>query len=181
MNNNEFKSIGTLFDIINKPRFKGYLHIKYNSCEVYIKPRSIRENFSFETLTVLAYRVMYRLDTKGNSDVYVDNVASINKNELVEIVNEIPQSFLIKCLDSAGKKIAKLEKQCKTNTDALDTFNKEWTRFTVATEDMVGHTFSVYNGKGFVAVKVTNDMIGKPLIACIKFVPSNTTDGSRRR
>lgn len=167
-NENNFKPIITLLDKINKPRFKGYIHIKYNTCEVYIKPRSIKENLSFENLTVLYYKILYRVGTKGNSDVYVDNVASVNKNELVEIVYSIPQKFLIKCLDNAGKKIAKLEKQCEINSKALTSLNKEWTRFTVVTYDMVGHTFSVYDGSGFIPVKVTHSMIGKPLIQCIK-------------
>lgn len=165
---NNLKPIGTLFDIINKPRFSGYLHIKYNSCEVFIKPRSIKENPHFETLTILNYKVMYRVTTNGNSDVYVDNVASINKNELVEIVYSIPQKFLIKCLNDACKKIAKLEKQCAINTASISAFNKEWTRFTIVTEEMIGHTFSVYDGKGFTPVKVAHSMIGKPLIECIK-------------
>ena len=125
---NNFKPISTLFDIINKPRFRGYLHIKYDSCEVYIKPRSIKENLYFETLTVLNYKVMYRVTTNGNSDVYVDvdHVVSINKNELAEIVYSIPQKFLIKCLNDAGKKIAKLEKQCG--------ISKELTRFIIKTK-----------------------------------------------
>ena len=173
-NENNFKPIITLLDKINRPRFKGYIHIKYNTCEVYIKPRSIRENLSFETLTVLTYKVMYRVGTNGNSDVYVDNVASVNKNELVEIVYSIPQKFLIKCLDNVGKKIAKLEKQCEINNMALTSLNREWTRFTVVTDDMIGHTFSVYNGSCFIPVKVTHSMIGKPLIQCIK--PSNNKE-----
>lgn len=125
---NNFKPISTLFDIINKQRFKGYLHIKNNSCEVFIKPRSIEDNLHFETLTVLNYKVMYRVTTNGNSDVYVDvdHVVSINKNELAEIVYSIPQKFLIKCLNDAGKKIAKLEKQCG--------ISKELTRFIIKTK-----------------------------------------------
>lgn len=87
---------------------------------------------------------------------------------------------ILKQLDSgkqnAGKKIEKLEKQCEINNEALTSFNREWTRFTIVTDDMVGHTFSVYDGSSFIPVKVTPSMIGKQLIMCAKSVSASSKE-----
>ena len=40
---------------------------------------------------------------------------------------------------------------------------KTWSRATTITPEMVGFTFGVHNGKDFVPVKVTEDMVGHKL------------------
>lgn len=40
----------------------------------------------------------------------------------------------------------------------------DWNRYTKITRSMLGPTYSVYNGKGFVPVKPTQADIGKKLI-----------------
>lgn len=42
--------------------------------------------------------------------------------------------------------------------------NTDWNRYTKITRSMLGPTYSVYNGKGFVPVKPTQADIGKKLI-----------------
>lgn len=42
---------------------------------------------------------------------------------------------------------------------------KSWNRYTVITKDMIGPTYSVYNGSRFVPVKPTSKDIGKRLIS----------------
>ena len=41
---------------------------------------------------------------------------------------------------------------------------KNWNRYTVIDKSMVGKTYSVYNGSGFVPVTPTTENIGKKLI-----------------
>ena len=40
---------------------------------------------------------------------------------------------------------------------------KTWSRRSTITPDFVGHTFNVHNGKAFVAVYVTENMVGHKL------------------
>jgi small subunit ribosomal protein S19 len=40
---------------------------------------------------------------------------------------------------------------------------KTWSRRSMVTPEMVGHTFHVHNGKGFVAVFVNENMVGHKL------------------
>ena len=40
---------------------------------------------------------------------------------------------------------------------------KTWSRRSTITPDFVGHTFSVHNGKAFIAVYVTENMVGHKL------------------
>lgn len=42
--------------------------------------------------------------------------------------------------------------------------NTDWNRYTKITRSMLGPTYSVYNGKGFVPVTPTQADIGKKLI-----------------
>lgn len=42
--------------------------------------------------------------------------------------------------------------------------NTAWNRYTVITRSMLGPTYSVYNGKGFIPVTPTEADIGKKLI-----------------
>lgn len=46
-----------------------------------------------------------------------------------------------------------------------DTTNpiKTWSRRSMVTPDMVGHTFEVHNGKKFISVFVTDNMVGHKL------------------
>jgi len=40
---------------------------------------------------------------------------------------------------------------------------KTWSRRSMITPEMVGHTFNVHNGKGFIAVFVNENMVGHKL------------------
>ena len=51
---------------------------------------------------------------------------------------------------------------------------KTWSRRSVVTPDMVGLTFAVHNGKKFVAVFVTENMVGHKLG---EFAPTRTFHG----
>ena len=49
-----------------------------------------------------------------------------------------------------------------------------WSRRSTITPDFVGHTFSVHNGKAFIAVYVTENMVGHKLG---EFAPTRTFKG----
>ena len=55
------------------------------------------------------------------------------------------------------KKIEKMEESKKKGVI------KTWARNSVITPDFVGHTFAVHNGKKFIPVYVTDNMIGHKL------------------
>lgn len=48
---------------------------------------------------------------------------------------------------------------------------KTWSRRSMVTPDFVGHTFSVYNGKKFLTIFVTENMVGHKLG---EFAPTRT-------
>ena len=54
------------------------------------------------------------------------------------------------------KKIAKVKPE---ETDMI----KTWNRSSEISPEMVGYTFGVYNGKTFISVKVTEEMVGHRL------------------
>lgn len=63
--------------------------------------------------------------------------------------------------------------------DELNTENKKrvvktWSRASVITPDFVGHTFAVHNGKQFIPVYVTENMVGHRLG---EFSPTRTFRG----
>ncbi len=65
-----------------------------------------------------------------------------------------------------------LEKVLKLRKDEK-TIIKTWARHSTISPEMVGHTFGVHNGKEFVPVYVTEDMVGHKLgefAATTKFV-----------
>ena len=51
---------------------------------------------------------------------------------------------------------------------------KTWSRRSTLTPDMVGHTFAVHNGKKFIPVYVTENMVGHKLG---EFAPTRTFRG----
>ena len=51
---------------------------------------------------------------------------------------------------------------------------KTWTRGSMITPDFVGHTFAVHNGKQFIPVYVTENMVGHKLG---EFAPTRTFRG----
>lgn len=51
---------------------------------------------------------------------------------------------------------------------------KTWSRRSVVTPDFVGHTFLVHNGKDFISVFVTENMVGHKLG---EFAPTRTFKG----
>ncbi len=62
----------------------------------------------------------------------------------------------------------KVEKASKTGTNKPI---QTWSRRSTITPDFVGHTFSVHNGRAFVAVYVTENMVGHKLG---EFAPTRT-------
>jgi len=56
-----------------------------------------------------------------------------------------------------------LEKIDKTNQSGVKKPIKTWSRNSLITPDFVGHTFLVHNGKAFLSVFVTENMVGHKL------------------
>ena len=56
-----------------------------------------------------------------------------------------------------------LEKIDKMNASGVKKPVKTWARRSMVTPDFVGHTFMVHNGKTFISVFVTENMVGHKL------------------
>lgn len=56
-----------------------------------------------------------------------------------------------------------MEKIVKLNATNIKKPIKTWSRRSMITPDFVGHTFNVHNGKQFVPVFVTENMVGHRL------------------
>ncbi len=56
-----------------------------------------------------------------------------------------------------------LEKVNKLNQTQLKKTIKTWSRRSMILPEMVGHTFDVYNGKKFISVFVSENMVGHRL------------------
>ena len=67
-----------------------------------------------------------------------------------------------------------LEKIDKMNASGVKKPVKTWARRSMVTPDFVGHTFMVHNGKTFVSVFVTENMVGHKLG---EFAPTRTFHG----
>ena len=69
---------------------------------------------------------------------------------------------------------ALLDKVDKLNDAKQKRPIKTWARSSMVTPDLVGHTFLVHNGKDFVSVYVTENMVGHRLG---EFSPTRTFKG----
>ena len=60
---------------------------------------------------------------------------------------------------------------------------KTWSRRSTILPEFVGHTFSVYNGKKFVPVSVSEEMVGMKLgeFAPTRFFPGHAADKKGKR
>ncbi len=68
-----------------------------------------------------------------------------------------------------------LERKVLTMTDTVKkSVIKTWSRRSMISPDFVGHTFAVHNGKQFVPVYVTENMVGHKLG---EFAPTRTFRG----
>jgi len=56
-----------------------------------------------------------------------------------------------------------MDKVVKQNTDGTKKVIKTWSRRSMIIPDMVGHTFEVHNGKKFIPVFVSENMVGHRL------------------
>lgn len=65
-------------------------------------------------------------------------------------------------------------KVTKANSDGSKKPIKTWSRRSMITPDMVGHTFDVHNGKKFISVFVSDNMVGHRLG---EFAPTRTFKG----
>ncbi len=63
------------------------------------------------------------------------------------------------------------EKVEKLNASNEKRVIKTWSRRSMVTPDMLGHTLAVHNGKGFVPVFITENMVGHKLG---EFAPTRT-------
>ena len=77
------------------------------------------------------------------------------------------------------KKGPYVESSLKNKVDTLNSKNekkiiKTWSRRSTITPDFVGHTFAVHNGKKFITVYVTENMVGHKLG---EFAPTRTYRG----
>ena len=57
--------------------------------------------------------------------------------------------------------LEKIEKAVKAGGSKKP--NQTWSRRSTITPDFIGHTFSVHNGKSFISVHVTENMVGHKL------------------
>ncbi|MDX2177805.1 MAG: 30S ribosomal protein S19 [Candidatus Sumerlaeia bacterium] len=64
-----------------------------------------------------------------------------------------------------------LEKVEKLNASGEKKIIKTWSRRSTVFPDMIGHTFAVHNGKGFIPVFVSENMVGHKLG---EFAPTRT-------
>ena len=56
-----------------------------------------------------------------------------------------------------------LKKVQKLNTENKKTVIKTWSRRSTIYPDFVGHTIAVHNGKDFIPVYITEEMVGRKL------------------
>ena len=70
-----------------------------------------------------------------------------------------------------GHLMAKVEKM---NSTGLKRAIKTWSRRSMIMPDFVGHTFSVHNGRTFMNIFVTENMVGHRLV---EFAPTRTFRG----
>ena len=66
------------------------------------------------------------------------------------------------------------DKVRKMNDSGKKSVIKTWSRRSMITPDMIGHTFAVHNGKKFIPVFVTEQMVGHKLG---EFSPTRTFHG----
>ena len=55
-----------------------------------------------------------------------------------------------------------IRKVLKQKQEGGDEPIKTWSRASMIAPDFIGHTFAVHNGKSFLNVSVTEDMVGTP-------------------
>ena len=67
-----------------------------------------------------------------------------------------------------------MKKINKLNQEGKKQVIKTWSRRSTIVPEMVGHTISVHNGKGFVPVYITEQMVGHKLG---EFAPTRTFRG----
>ena len=71
-----------------------------------------------------------------------------------------------------------LKKVQKLNSENKKTVVKTWSRRSTIFPDFVGHTIAVHNGKDFIPVYITEEMIGHKLG---EFAPTRTFKGHTDR
>ncbi len=71
-----------------------------------------------------------------------------------------------------------LKKVDKLNEDSKKAVVKTWSRRSVILPEFIGHTFAVHNGKKFVPVFITENMVGHKLG---EFSPTRTYRGHKEK
>jgi small subunit ribosomal protein S19 len=71
-----------------------------------------------------------------------------------------------------------MEKVTKLNQDSKKSVVKTWSRRSTILPEFIGHTFSVHNGRKFVPVYVTENMVGHKLG---EFSPTRTYRGHKEK
>ena len=71
-----------------------------------------------------------------------------------------------------------LKKVEKANSQSTKAPIKTWARSSMISPDFIGHTFEVHNGRHFIKVYVTEEMVGHRLG---EFAPTRTFRGHKRK
>src|ERR1044072_3453768 len=84
------------------------------------------------------------------------------------------------------KKLPFIDGHLRGNVEGLNTRNemkvvKTWSRRSTAVPEMIGHTIAVHNGKKFIPVYVTENMVGHKLgeFAPTRFFKGHTTKAEK--
>ena len=71
-----------------------------------------------------------------------------------------------------------LKKVEKANSSSTKAPIKTWARSSMISPDFIGHTFEVHNGRHFIKVYVTEEMVGHRLG---EFAPTRTFRGHKKK
>ncbi len=71
-----------------------------------------------------------------------------------------------------------LKKVEKANSQSTKAPIKTWARSSMISPDFIGHTFEVHNGRHFIKVYVTEEMVGHRLG---EFAPTRTFRGHKKK
>jgi len=71
-----------------------------------------------------------------------------------------------------------LKKVERANSQSTKAPIKTWARSSMISPDFIGHTFEVHNGRHFIKVYVTEEMVGHRLG---EFAPTRTFRGHKRK
>lgn len=98
----------------------------------------------------------------------------INYSRHSYIIRRLALYFMPRSLKKGPYVVEKLLRKIKNLKPETKEIIKTWARDCTITPEMVGFTFGVHNGKEFIPVKVTEEMVGHKLG---EFAPTRTYRG----